>query len=274
MCIRDRHHTHHNQGGRILTAKSRGIARPMGGVPTSFGKCTFQMGWVHFPAARSQPCVVCVRAAASANAAGTVRRTTGPTDPVAEPPVVLRSAESQLPAADGVAAGASLPEARPPTPPAAPASPAPAAPEARVRSPPAMRSSNAGTPLRSLLTLAALTPTVQMNVGGSVPTAAPPSAVLQPLFPREILWPPPPGFEWPVFEHFAFYEHSGAFRDAWSGPACSVADRCTDTPPREGDYHFIAECTSLSRRTRTRSRRRRTTWSARGRPGRSTSGGL
>ena len=59
------------------------------------------------------------------------------------------------------------------------------------------------------------------------------------LFDREISWPVPDDFVWPYFERFAFYEHRGSFRDSWPGPACSVADRPTDAPPLEGDFHFV-----------------------------------
>ena len=60
----------------------------------------------------------------------------------------------------------------------------------------------------------------------------------QHLFPREFAWPLPSDFEWPVFGHFAFHEHSGAFREAWPDASCSVADRPTNVPPSEGKFHF------------------------------------
>ncbi|KAL1530121.1 hypothetical protein AB1Y20_001041 [Prymnesium parvum] len=36
----------------------------------------------------------------------------------------------------------------------------------------------------------------------------------------------------PYVEHFSFFEHSGAIREAWGHPAISVADRPTDRLPR------------------------------------------
>ena len=61
------------------------------------------------------------------------------------------------------------------------------------------------------------------------------------LFEREYAWPLPDGFVWPEFEFFSFYEHSGAFRDAWPGSACSVADRPTNAPPPPGKFHFCMD---------------------------------
>ena len=61
------------------------------------------------------------------------------------------------------------------------------------------------------------------------------------LFPREYSWPLPDGFEWPKLEFFAFYEHSGAFREAWPSLACSVANRPTDVAPSNGKYHFCMD---------------------------------
>ena len=46
---------------------------------------------------------------------------------------------------------------------------------------------------------------------------------------------------WPEFQFVAFYEHSGAFRDAWPAPACSVANRPTASPPPEGKFHFCMD---------------------------------
>ena len=63
----------------------------------------------------------------------------------------------------------------------------------------------------------------------------------QSLFPREYTWPLPDDFEWPQFRFVAFYEHSGAFRDAWESPACSVANRPTASPPAEGTFHFCMD---------------------------------
>ena len=63
----------------------------------------------------------------------------------------------------------------------------------------------------------------------------------QTLFPREYTWPLPADFEWPEVSFIAFYEHSGAFRDAWPEPAFSVADRPTASPPPEGKYHFCMD---------------------------------
>ena len=137
------------------------------------------------------------------------------------------------------AAPAAVLRSRSASPKPAPKSP----PPPRPPPPPAKGKAAAGaTPLRSLLTLAALTPGTAMHVSGHATAAATSSvaAPLRSLFPREIVWPPPADFAWPVFEHIAFYEHSGAFRDAWPGASCSVADRFTDSAPQEGDYHFVA----------------------------------
>eukprot|EP00966_Prymnesium_polylepis_P274511 6342599-Prymnesium_polylepis.1 len=55
--------------------------------------------------------------------------------------------------------------------------------------------------------------------------------------------PMPQDYEWPAATHFTFYEHTGAFTQAWheAGVECVtwVADRrCTRAPP-PGCYHFI-----------------------------------
>ena len=61
------------------------------------------------------------------------------------------------------------------------------------------------------------------------------------LFEREFFGPPPIEFAWPLFEFISFYDHHGSFRESWSGPSCSVANRPTDVPPSEGKYHFIMD---------------------------------
>ena len=51
-----------------------------------------------------------------------------------------------------------------------------------------------------------------------------------------------PDFEWPRFTHFAFFEHTGEFREAWAArgyAACSVADRRTMLPPSPGCMHVL-----------------------------------
>ena len=57
-------------------------------------------------------------------------------------------------------------------------------------------------------------------------------------FERELRHPFSPGHVYPYAEHFAFFEHSGAFREAWPPPAISVAHRPTDRPPGPDRYHY------------------------------------
>ena len=60
-------------------------------------------------------------------------------------------------------------------------------------------------------------------------------------FAREFTSPLPPS-HWlncPRFAFIAFYEHSGAFREAWPPPSCSVAHRPTDVEPGVGKAHYI-----------------------------------
>ena len=62
---------------------------------------------------------------------------------------------------------------------------------------------------------------------------------------REITLPVPEGFEWPVFEFIALYEHSGEEREAnaeiLGAPTCSVADRRSVRPPSERAWHVLAK---------------------------------
>jgi hypothetical protein len=64
----------------------------------------------------------------------------------------------------------------------------------------------------------------------------------QPRFPREVVLPAPPGYIFPRFSHFALYESSGAFREAFAArgyAACSVADRPTSRAPSPHCVHYI-----------------------------------
>ena len=67
-----------------------------------------------------------------------------------------------------------------------------------------------------------------------------------PLFEREYRLPLPASFAWPEITHFAFHEHTGAFRESWAVErgkvSCSVADRPTMCPPSANCYHFIGDC--------------------------------
>ena len=89
------------------------------------------------------------------------------------------------------------------------------------------------------MTLAAATPAelaAAPAVIGSRVAAAPPR-----LFEREFFAPLPVGFVFPYAEHFSFYDHRGAFREQWSYPSITVADRPTDVEPSEGKYHFVMD---------------------------------
>ena len=133
------------------------------------------------------------------------------------------------------------------------AAPAPPLPKRRATSPPARPPSSlalgAGLALISAAAAQASTlkpyegtPTVIRYGGfGGVPCDAKGRPELRE---REVLLPPPPGFVWPIFTHFAFYEHTGEFREAWAPPgsdnrACSVADRPSDLPPSERCWSFV-----------------------------------
>ena len=97
--------------------------------------------------------------------------------------------------------------------------------------------------LSALLALSAAAPTAAVwpPISHAAPTPVLGAFSSAPLFPREFRAPLPADFKWPRFERFAFFEHRGSFRDAWGIPACSVADRPTDVPPADGNYHFVMD---------------------------------
>ena len=69
-----------------------------------------------------------------------------------------------------------------------------------------------------------------------------PRAADPPRFAREVSLPVGPAYRFPVFSHFAFYEESGAFREAFASlgyAACSVSERPTTRPPSAHCVHYV-----------------------------------
>ena len=65
-----------------------------------------------------------------------------------------------------------------------------------------------------------------------------------PKYKNEIVLPPPPGYEWPIFDQVCFHEHSLALVMAnyeAGSTACSVADRRATRPPPPGCVHYYGK---------------------------------